>query len=59
MTDIERSVKAQFKEADRRNAAKAVIVGDEWSNGRVAIKNLVTGEQQEIPVKEIGRWLRA
>ena len=59
MVDTVRSVKAQFKEADRSAARAAVIVGDEWSNGRVAVKNLETGEQQEIPVKEIGRWLQA
>ena len=59
MTDAPRSVRAQFKEANRSAAAAAVIVGEEWSNGLVAIKNLETGEQQEIPVKEIGRWLQA
>ena len=59
MTDTARSVKAQFKEADRSAAAAAVIVGEEWSSGLVAVKNLETGEQQEIPYKEIGRWLQA
>ena len=59
MTDTTRSVKAQFKEANRSAAATAVIVGEEWSNGLLAVKNLETGEQQEIPVKEIGRWLQA
>lgn len=59
MTDTTRSVKAQFKEANRSAAATAVIVGEEWKSGLVAVKNLVTGEQQEIPVKEIGRWLQA
>ncbi|MEN8239562.1 MAG: histidine--tRNA ligase [Actinomycetota bacterium] len=59
MTDVQRSVKAQFKEADRSRARAAVIVGAEWSSGLVAVKNLETGEQQEIPVKEIGRWLLA
>ena len=59
MTDMARSVKAQFKEANRTAAATAVIVGEEWSTGLVAVKNLETGEQREIPVKEIGRWLQA
>jgi histidyl-tRNA synthetase len=59
MTDTVRSVKAQFKEANRSVAAAAVIVGEEWSSGRVACKNLETGEQEEIPIKEIGRWLQA
>ena len=59
MTDAPRSVKAQFKEADRSAAATALIVGEEWSSGLVAVKNLETGEQQEIPIKEMGRWLQA
>jgi histidyl-tRNA synthetase len=59
MTDTVRSVKAQFKEADRSAAAAAIVVGDEWSSGLVAVKDLETGEQREIPIKEIGRWLRA
>jgi histidyl-tRNA synthetase len=59
MTDTTRSVKAQFKEADRSAAAAAVVVGEEWSTGLVAVKDLKTGEQREIPIKEIGRWLKA
>lgn len=59
MPDTARSVKAQFKEANRSAAATAVIVGEEWSSGSVAVKNLETGQQQEIPVKEIGQWLQA
>ncbi len=59
MTDTQRSVKAQFKEADRRRARTAVIVGEEWSSGLVAVKDLDSGEQRDIPVKELGRWLQA
>jgi histidyl-tRNA synthetase len=59
MTDVMRSVKAQFKEANRSAAAHAVIVGEEWQSGFVAVKNLSTGDQQDIPVKEIGQWLQA
>jgi histidyl-tRNA synthetase len=59
MTDTTRSVKAQFKEADRSAAAAAIVVGEEWSSGLVAVKDLKTGEQREIPIKEIGRWLQA
>jgi histidyl-tRNA synthetase len=58
MSDEERSVKAQFKESDRRGAAHAVVVGDEWSHGDVTIKDLHTGEQRQIQVKEIETWLR-
>jgi len=59
MTDTQRSVKAQFKEADRRTAGNAIVVGDEWSDGLVSVKNLGTGEQTVITVKEIDGWLRA
>ncbi len=59
MTDTGRSVKAQFKEADRRAAGNAIVVGDEWSDGLVSVKNLGTGDQTVITVKEIDGWLRA
>lgn len=55
----ERSVKAQFKAADRRDAAVAAIVGAEWSEGRVTVRDLVTGEQAVIPRQEIEPWVRA
>jgi histidyl-tRNA synthetase len=59
MTDRQRSVKAQFKAADRSGAAAAIVVGDEWESGNVTVKNLESGEQEEIPVKEIARWLQS
>jgi len=59
MTAEPRSVKAQFKQADRRDSSKAIVVGEEWSDGVVTIKTLSTGEQSQIPVKEIESWLRA
>lgn len=58
MTDTPRSVKAQFKEADRRSAATAIIVGEEWEDGRVSTKDLMTGVQTEIETKEIATWLQ-
>ena len=59
MTDTQKSVKAQFKEADRRAARSAVVVGSEWTNEEVTIKDLDTGNQQVIAAKEITGWLRA
>ncbi len=58
-SDTARSVKAQFKEADRRAAATAVVVGEEWDRGIVAVKDLSTGDQSEIETKEIAAWLQA
>ena len=53
----DRSVKAQFKAADRAGAASALVVGEEWDNGRVTVRDLATGEQQVIGVEEIETWL--
>ena len=54
-----RSVKAQFKAADRRRARFAVVVGEEWSKGEVTTKDLATGEQSVRSTKEIAAWLQA
>ena len=59
MTDTQRSVKAQFKESDRRMAGAALVIGTEWTDGDVAVKDLATGEQEVIASKEIEGWLRA
>lgn len=59
MSDIQRSVKAQFKQADRSRAAYAVVIGSEWSDDNVTVKDLDTGEQEVIAAKEIKGWLQA
>jgi histidyl-tRNA synthetase len=53
----DRSVKAQFKAADRANAAHAFVVGEEWDGGRVMARDLATGDQQPLAVEEIETWL--
>jgi histidyl-tRNA synthetase len=53
-----RSVKAQFRAADRRNSAAALVVGDEWRDGKVTVRDLTTGDQEQIAVEEIERWLK-
>jgi histidyl-tRNA synthetase len=52
-----RSVKSQFKLADREQAAWCVVVGeDELSAGTVMLKNLASGEQMSLPREQlIGR----
>ena len=40
MEPAARSVKAQFKAADRRQAHSAIVVGDEWDAGEVTIRDL-------------------
>ncbi len=53
----DRSVKAQFKAADRRGARAVAVVGDEWATGAVTVKDLETGTQQVIPIEEITAWI--
>lgn len=59
MTDDHGSVRSQFKAADRSGAFAAVVVGEEWSEGNVAIRDLVSGDQDEIAVKEIAPWVQS
>ncbi|MDB5355061.1 MAG: histidyl-tRNA synthetase [Phycisphaerales bacterium] len=55
-----RSVKAQFKVADREHAAWCVIVGEsELQANTVVLKNLKTTEQTTVPRAEIIEKLRA
>lgn len=58
MLDSQRSVKAQFKAADRSNSRFAVVVGEEWADGQATVRDLATGEQEVISVKEIAAWVQ-
>ena len=61
-TDVElteRSVSAQFKAADRRSAATALVVGDEWADGEVTARDLDTGIEQSVALDEIEQWLKS
>lgn len=59
ITDRPRSMKAQFREADRSGARTAIVVGDEWHEGMVTVRSLDSGEQEIIAVKEIQTWLQS
>lgn len=53
-----RSVKAQWREADRRGARYGVMLGaDEAGRGAVAVKSLATGEQLEVPRDAVAAWI--
>ncbi|MDR9451304.1 MAG: histidine--tRNA ligase [Acidimicrobiia bacterium] len=57
--DLEgKSVKAQFRAADRRGASGVIVLGDEWEEGKVVAKNLTTGNQETILVEEVESWTR-
>ncbi|MFP4660747.1 MAG: histidine--tRNA ligase [Halanaerobiales bacterium] len=51
---LDRSVKSQMKAADRMNATFTIILGeDELSSGKATIKNMKTGEQEEILLENL------
>jgi histidyl-tRNA synthetase len=55
----DRSLKAQMREAGRLGAAHAVIVGgDELARNAAVIKDMSTGEQEEVPLGEAATYLR-
>lgn len=55
----QRSLKAQFKAADRRGALTVIVVGDEWESGQVVAKRLDDGSQVVIGSEEIVTWLQS
>lgn len=51
---LNRKVKGQFKSADRKKAKFTIILGEnELENNKLAIKEMSTGEQTEIPMNEL------
>lgn len=58
MDNIERSLKAQMKYADKFNAKYVIIIGDdEIAKGSVCVKNMATSEQCEIALTGIAEEL--
>ena len=53
----DRSIRGQFKSADRAGAAAVAVVGDEWGEGQVTLRRLATGEEERIAIEEVGSWL--
>jgi len=53
----ERSLKAQFKAADRGGAAAVAVIGDEWDRGEVRMKWMATGEEATMDIEEVVAWL--
>ncbi len=50
---LNRSVKAQMREANRMNARYVIIVGEEIAEGTVILKNMETGEQEKFALDEL------
>ncbi len=55
---LRRSLKAQMREADRQQSSFVIVVGQhEIETGKAGLKNMETGEQQEIMLRELAAHL--
>ena len=55
-----RSLKAQFKYANKTGAPVTAVIGDdEAASGSVKIKNMATGEEAVVPAEEACEKVRA
>ncbi len=52
-----RSLRAQFKAADRRRARAVAVVGEEVTEGRVTVRRLAGGDDEQIPIEEVAAWV--
>jgi len=51
---LNRSLKAQMREADRQRAKKVLIIGeDEIKKGKAVLKDMESGEQEEAELEKI------
>lgn len=51
---LNRSIKAQMREANKLNAKKVIFIGgDEYSNNQFSLKDMKSGEQIVLPLNEI------
>jgi len=54
-----RSVKAQMKYADKINAARSVVIGDdELEKNEASVRNMRTGESSQIKINDISEIIR-
>lgn len=56
---LKKKIKAQFKAADRNQAAYVIVIGEnELTNGQVSIKTMTTGEQENIAFDQIVSYIK-
>lgn len=56
---LSRKVKGQMKQADRLNAKYTIVVGDqELENNKINVKNMQSGESEEIELSEIVNYFK-
>ena len=54
---LRRSLKAQMREAGRCEAKTTIIIGDEeLSNNKVIVKDMSTGNQQDIAISDVAHY---
>jgi histidyl-tRNA synthetase len=53
-----KSVRSQFRAADRRRSTAAIVVGSEWDEGLVTVKRLASGEESTMTLEETQAWLK-
>jgi len=51
------SVKAQFKAADRRNAAAVLVVGEGLADGAMTVRRLSDGHEETMTLEEVAAWV--
>ncbi|MFZ4451904.1 histidine--tRNA ligase [Salibacterium aidingense] len=57
---MNKKMKGQFKAADRLQASFTAVLGEEeWQAGRINVKNMNSGEQQEMDITELTTYLSA
>ena len=55
----ERGLKSQMREANKRRARYAVILGDdELARGVATVRDMEAGKQVEVPLEELAAWLQ-
>ena len=56
----QRGLKSQLREANKREACYAVILGeDEVATGQATVRSMAQGEQERVPIQELTAWLNA
>lgn len=54
-----RKLKAQMKSADRKGASYVIVIGEtEMASGKAGLKEMATGEQQELPFSEMAEKIK-
>lgn len=56
---LNRKIKGQMKQADRLNAKYTIVIGDqELENNSIAIKNMTTGESENIQLDQLINYFK-